>query len=141
MPASRTFRLASLSDERFYATVDGNLSCLEEIVSWNAAPGLLFLRITSDLVPFASHPANTFPWQRELAPRFAAVGALIRRYGMRISMHPDQFVLLNSPARKSSDRASLSWPTTPRCSTSSGSIARRRSSSTSVEPTRTREPP
>lgn len=94
---SRTFRLASLSEERLYATLEGNLACLEEIVRWNAAHGLLFLRITSDLVPLASHPENRFPWPERFAPRFSEIGKLIRRYGMRISMHPGQYTLLNSP--------------------------------------------
>ncbi len=94
---SRTFRLASLSHDRLHATVEGNLRCLEEIVRWNAAQGLLFLRITSDLVPLASHPENRFPWAEAFAPRFAEIGGVIRRYGMRISMHPGQYTLLSSP--------------------------------------------
>jgi UV DNA damage endonuclease len=94
---SRTFRLASLSEERLFSTVDGNLQCLEEIVRWNARHGLLFLRITSDLVPLASRPENTFPWDEEFASRFAAIGQLTESLGMRISMHPGQYTLLNSP--------------------------------------------
>ncbi len=102
---SRTFRLASLSEERLYATVDGNLRCLEEIVCWNVAHGLLFLRITSDLVPLASHPENRVPWAGEFAPRFAEIGALIRGHGMRISMHPGQYTVLSSPRREVTEAA------------------------------------
>jgi UV damage repair endonuclease len=94
---SRTFRLANLSWEKLRETLSGNLSCLEEIVRWNAERGLLFLRITSDLVPLASHPENHFPWDEEFQAEFARIGALMRDFGMRISMHPGQYTLLNSP--------------------------------------------
>ena len=94
--ASRTFRLASWSEERMRDTLKGNLDCLEKILAFNTANGILFFRITSDLVPFASHPVCTFPWQEEFAGEFEKIGTYVRRYGMRISMHPDQFVLLNA---------------------------------------------
>ncbi len=94
---SRTFRLASYAAERLAETVRWNLDCLERILEFNRGNGLLFFRVTSDLVPFASHPVCAFPWFDEFAPRFAALGKFIRRSGMRISMHPDQFTLINSP--------------------------------------------
>ncbi|MEN3010477.1 MAG: UV DNA damage repair endonuclease UvsE [Candidatus Bipolaricaulaceae bacterium] len=97
---SRTFRLANLSWERLKDTLAGNLACLEAIVRWNAQHGLLFLRITSDLVPLASHPQNRFPWDEAFAEKFREIGALIRSLGMRISMHPGQYTLLNSPRRE-----------------------------------------
>ena len=95
--ASRTFRLASYTEERMRDTVHENLSCLEKILAYNVRHGMLFFRITSDLVPFASHPVCTFPWQDEFAGVFEKTGDYIRRFGFRISMHPDQFVLLNAP--------------------------------------------
>lgn len=102
---SRTFRLANLSWERLRETVAGNLACLERIVRWNIEHGLLFFRITSDLIPLASHPDNRFPWDEFFAPDFARIGALIRENKMRISMHPGQHTVLNSPRQAVVDAA------------------------------------
>jgi UV DNA damage endonuclease len=95
--AAGTFRLASYSAERLVTTVAANLACLQQILEWNVAHGLLFFRMGSGIVPFGSHEVNTFPWQTHFKAEFQAIGAYIRQHGMRISFHPDQFVVLNSP--------------------------------------------
>lgn len=95
---SHTFRLRSYSPARLAESVRQNLHCLERILEFNRVNGLLFFRLTSDLVPFASHPICAFPWPEAFASEFAAIGASIKRNSMRISMHPDQFTLINSPA-------------------------------------------
>jgi UV DNA damage endonuclease len=86
-------------------TIAGNLDCLEKILTFNVHHGLLFFRITSDLVPFASHPVCTFPWREEFAGEFETIGAYIRKHGFRISMHPDQFVLLNATDKRVLERS------------------------------------
>ncbi|MBP2144755.1 UV DNA damage endonuclease [Methanofollis sp. W23] len=95
--SARTFRLKSWSEERFLSTVAENLRCLALILEYNAAHDLLFFRVTSDLVPFASHPVNTLDWPEIFADECAGIGNFVQDHGMRISMHPDQFTLLNSP--------------------------------------------
>jgi len=92
----RTFRLSSYSDERLEETVRENLRCLDLILRFNQRESILFFRIGSGLVPFASHPVCTAAWQDTFASEFGEVGRFVRAHGMRISMHPDQFVVINA---------------------------------------------
>ncbi len=94
---NRTFRLKSYTPEKLIQTVEGNLTCLKEILRFNLTRGILFFRITSDLIPFASHPVCTIDWASYFEPAFNDIGDMIRHHGIRISMHPDQFTLINSP--------------------------------------------
>lgn len=95
--SASTFRLRSYSPARLVDTVERNLACLVRILEWNRRHGIRFFRITSDLVPFASHPACRYAWPRRFRPDFEQIGRLIRRNRMRVSMHPDQFILINAP--------------------------------------------
>ena len=95
-----TFRLASYSEMRLIQTVKDNLAHLEKILKFNVENRLLFFRISSDLVPFASHPICKFNWVYHFKSEFEQLGEYIKANNIRISMHPDQFVILNSSNEK-----------------------------------------
>ena len=101
----RTFRLSSYTEKRLLDTAGSNIACLKQILEWNLQNHILFFRITSDLIPFASHPVCTFPWQKYLGDELAQIGCFIEESGIRISMHPDQFIVLNSPDEKIVERS------------------------------------
>jgi UV DNA damage endonuclease len=101
----RTFRLKSYSEKRLIGTVENNLNCLEKMLEYNFKNNILFFRITSDLIPFASHPICKFDWQNYFKNKFEKIGNLILKYNIRISIHPDQFIVLNSKNRKVIERS------------------------------------
>lgn len=94
--ANQRFTLAHYSEANLIEKVTNNLSCLDTILRFNLEHQLLFFRISSDIVPFASHPICQFDWQTHFANQWQSMGAFINQQQMRISMHPDQFVLLNA---------------------------------------------
>jgi UV DNA damage endonuclease len=52
--------------------------------------------LTSNLIPFASHPANTLVWWDEFDERFRALGEFLAESGARVSTHPGQYTVLSS---------------------------------------------
>jgi UV DNA damage endonuclease len=92
-----TFRLASYSESKLVQTVKDNLVHLDRILRYNVENNLLFFRISSDLIPFASHPICKLNWCTVFKSEFEQIGDYIKQHNIRVSMHPDQFVILNSP--------------------------------------------
>lgn len=84
-----------------------NLDALERVITYNLSQGIQLFRIYSDLIPFGSSPVNRVPWAALFAERFDQIGSLIRDGNMRVSMHPGQYTLLNTPRKDVLDRALL----------------------------------
>jgi UV DNA damage endonuclease len=108
LPATtnRTLRLASLADaEKVRALVWENLLGLETIVRWNAERGIGLFRIGQGLIPFASHPAFPYDWPEEHGDDLRHLGALARSLGVRLSMHPGQFINPGSPNPETAKRS------------------------------------
>lgn len=95
--SARTLRLANVSEERLRELIAANLDALEAILRWNAAHAIRVFRLTSNLVPFASHTANTLAWWDEFGPRLRELGRLLRDEHVSVSTHPGQYTVLSSP--------------------------------------------
>lgn len=100
IPAStnRTLRLANLPDaEKVRGLVAENIAGLETILRWNAEHGVGLFRIGQSLIPFASHPAFPYDWEVEHGDGLREAGELARALGIRLSMHPGQYINPGSP--------------------------------------------
>ncbi len=98
--SSSTFRLKSYSEERLIETVNNNLECLGRVLEYNLQHNILLFRVTSDLIPFASHPICTFDWQDHFKKQFRKLGRFAKSNGMRLTMHPGQYTVLNSKTKR-----------------------------------------
>jgi UV DNA damage repair endonuclease len=94
--ASHIFRLASYTDEKCLEVTSQNLSCLQKILEYNIQHGFYFFRISSQTVPFASHSICTTDWTKHFSLTLRSIGQYIKDNDCRISMHPDQFCLINA---------------------------------------------
>lgn len=96
----RTCRLANATEGRLRELIELNLTTLDEALDYIASLGLGLFRLSSDTIPFGSHPCNRLPWWRVYGRRLAALGAKASGLGLRLSMHPGQYTLLNAPSAK-----------------------------------------
>jgi UV DNA damage endonuclease len=100
IPAStnRTLRLANLTDaEKLAGLVRENIADLKAILRWNAEHGVGLFRMGQNLIPFASHPAFPYDWEAAHAEDLREAGELARDLGIRLSMHPGQYINPGSP--------------------------------------------
>lgn len=93
-PAVRLQRLSELCME--------NATALAHALAWCADHGIGGFRINSQILPLKTHPdagyrVEDLPQADAIREAFTRCGRFARKNGMRLSFHPDQFVVLNSP--------------------------------------------
>lgn len=93
--------------------VEHNARTLDAAIAWCAEHDVRAFRVHSGLVPLATHPDVGYgfddPEAKAAVPLFRAAGARAADAGIRLSFHPDQFVVPGSvnPATVESSLAEL----------------------------------
>lgn len=77
--------------------IQSNLEVLNNMLDYNINNSIKLFRISSDIIPFGSHPVNNLNWQEKFSNKLAEIGYKALTNGMRLSMHPGQYTVLNSP--------------------------------------------
>lgn len=97
--------MKNASEERLIELIAHNLNSLENIIDYNISKDIKLFRISSDLIPFGSSHVNRLPWWDIFAPKLLNIGGKVLTSGMRVSMHPGQYTVLNSPSEEVVQRA------------------------------------
>ncbi len=93
----RTSQLARLGE-----ICADNAAALHASLEYCASHGIGSFRILSQVLPLRTHPTvgylpDELPNAAAVVRAFKACGAFARKHGIRTGLHPDQFVVLNSP--------------------------------------------
>lgn len=77
-----------------------NLLALERMIDYNIKHQIRLFRISSDIIPFASHSINNLDWMNIFKEQIDCIGDKIKKDSMRVSTHPGQYTVLNSPEER-----------------------------------------
>ena len=83
-------------DEKLDKIIKSNLENLEKILSYNVKNNIHFYRLTSKLIPLATHKDVSFEYINKYKGYYEKISKIIDKNNMRVDVHPDQFCVLNS---------------------------------------------
>lgn len=67
-----------------------NAADISKMVSWNDKYGIKFMRLSSEMFPFASHPEYGYKLAPFASEVLGKAGKIIAQLGHRVTMHPGQ---------------------------------------------------
>lgn len=84
-----------------------NARDVAKMLRWNDRYGIKFMRLSSEMFPFASHGEYGYKLAPFAAETLAEVGKVVNELGHRVTTHPGQFTQLGSPRKSVIDGAFL----------------------------------
>ena len=75
------------------------------MLRWNDKFGIKFLRLSSEMFPFASHEEYGYKLAPFVSEELAEAGRVAAELGHRLTTHPGQFTQLGSPRKQVIDNA------------------------------------
>lgn len=96
----KTCNAKNANKENLLSIIEHNLKSLDNIIDYNIKNEIQLFRISSGIIPFGSSPVNSLPWWEIFEEDLGAIGDKIKKSGMRVSMHPGQYTVLNSPRKE-----------------------------------------
>ncbi|KAM0283741.1 hypothetical protein ACHAQH_002330 [Verticillium albo-atrum] len=74
-----------------------NANDIPKMIRWNDKYGIKFLRLSSEMFPFASHAEYGYSLAPFASEALAEAGSVAGKLGHRLTTHPGQFTQLGSP--------------------------------------------
>ncbi|RLQ93472.1 UV DNA damage repair endonuclease UvsE [Falsibacillus albus] len=91
--------------EKLLAVTAENLHNTKRILFYNAAHQVSLYRLSSSLVPLATHPEVMWDFITPFQKEWKELGQLIKAFDIRVSFHPNQFTLFTSPRDEVTENA------------------------------------
>ncbi|KAL1987839.1 hypothetical protein VTN96DRAFT_2242 [Rasamsonia emersonii] len=82
-----------------------NARDIVKMLRWNERYGIKFMRLSSEMFPFASHETYGYKLAPFASEVLAEAGRVAAQLGHRLTMHPGQFTQLGSPRKEVIDRS------------------------------------
>lgn len=92
----RIIRLQNLSEKKLYEVFEKNLNDLIMLLEYSKNLWCTIFRLGSEFIPFISHKNFEKSWLKYIEKRLLEEKNKIKSFWIRITMHPWQFILLNS---------------------------------------------
>lgn len=96
----KTCRINNVTDEKLIELINYNIDTLDKMINYNIENNIQVFRITSSLIPFGSSEVNKIDWQKLFKGKLEKIALKISKNDIRISVHPGQYTVLNSPNHK-----------------------------------------
>ncbi|MEG0284199.1 MAG: UV DNA damage repair endonuclease UvsE [Erysipelotrichales bacterium] len=105
--AFKTYTLKSMNNEKITNTIEHNLKTLKKALEYNIEHNIFLFRISSDIIPMASHVDFKYEWQDEFKTQLKDIGEYAIKNNIRLSMHPGQYTIINSIRQEVIDKSLL----------------------------------
>lgn len=83
-------------EERLHQVIESNLHALKEIILYNIKNNIHFYRLSSAMIPLATHNEVNFDYIAPYKDLYQEISVLIKDSNMRVDFHPNQYCVLNS---------------------------------------------
>lgn len=83
-------------NEKLDKIIKSNLENLEKILNYNTKNNIHFYRLTSKLIPLATHKDVSFEYINKYKDYYNKISEIINKNNMRVDVHADEFCVLNS---------------------------------------------